>query len=69
MIETSDANLSKGIRLLKGIYTQRYKTEAWRTWPRISGEIQGNLSATKKEGYLLELGQADYRFTILQSAG
>ena len=53
MIETPDANLSRGMRQLNGVYTQKYN---W--WHSKTGHIfQGRYKAilVEKENYLLEL--------------
>ncbi len=53
MIETPDANLSRGMRQLNGVYTQKYN---W--WHSKTGHIfQGRYKAilVDKENYLLEL--------------
>jgi REP element-mobilizing transposase RayT len=53
MIETPDANLSRGMRQLNGIYTQKYN---W--WHSKTGHIfQGRYKSilVEKENYLLEL--------------
>ncbi|HID80875.1 MAG TPA: transposase [Chromatiales bacterium] len=53
LIETPDANLSKGMRQLNGVYTQTYN----RTHGRSGHVFQGRYKAilVEKESYLLEL--------------
>jgi DNA-binding CsgD family transcriptional regulator len=55
LIETPDANLSKGMRQLNGMYTQRFN----RTHSRVGHLFQGRYKAivVEKESYLLELAR------------
>jgi len=55
LIETPDANLSKGMRQLNGVYTQTYN----RTYGRSGHVFQGRYKAilVEKESYLLELAR------------
>jgi len=55
LIETPDANLSKGMRQLNGVYTQRFN----RTHGRVGHVFQGRYKAilVEKEYYLLELSR------------
>ncbi|MFT6099503.1 MAG: REP element-mobilizing transposase RayT [Arenicella sp.] len=55
MIETPDANLSKGMRHLNGVYTQSYN----RRHRRVGHVFQGRYKAihVEKESYLLELAR------------
>jgi len=55
LIETPDANLSKGMRQLNGVYTQTYN----RTHGRVGHVFQGRYKAilVEKENYLLELSR------------
>jgi REP element-mobilizing transposase RayT len=53
MIETPDANLSKGMRQLNGIYTQRYNQRHQRPGHIFQGRFKSIL--VQKENYLLEL--------------
>lgn len=55
LIETPDANLSKGMRQLNGLYTQTYN----RTHGRVGHVFQGRYKAilVEKEAYLLELSR------------
>lgn len=55
LIETPDANLSKGMRQLNGLYTQTYN----RTHGRVGHVFQGRYKAilVEKENYLLELSR------------
>ena len=55
LIETPDANLSKGMRQLNGVYTQRYN----HTHGRVGHVFQGRYKAilVEKESYLLELSR------------
>jgi hypothetical protein len=59
VIETPDANLSKGMRQLNGVYTQRFN----RTHRRVGHVFQGRFKAilVDKDSYLLELA----RYVIL----
>ena len=55
LIETPDANLSKGMRQLNGVYTQAYN----RANGRVGHVFQGRYKAimVEKQGYLLELAR------------
>lgn len=55
LIETPDANLSKGMRQLNGVYTQAYN----RANDRVGHVFQGRYKAimVEKQGYLLELAR------------
>ena len=55
LVETPDANLSKGMRQLNGVYTQRFN----RTYSRSGHVFQGRYKAilAQKEAYLLELAR------------
>jgi len=55
LVETPDANLSKGMRQLNGVYTQRFN----RTYRRSGHVFQGRYKAilAQKESYLLELAR------------
>ncbi len=55
LIETPDANLSKGMRQLNGVYTQTYN----RAHQRVGHVFQGRYKAilVQKESYLLELSR------------
>ncbi len=55
LIETPDANLSKGMRQLNGVYTQRFN----RTHGRVGHVFQGRFKAilVHKDSYLLELAR------------
>ena len=55
LVETPDANLSKGMRQLNGVYTQRFN----RTHDRVGHVFQGRYKAilVQKENYLLELAR------------
>ena len=55
LVETPDANLSKGMRQLNGVYTQRFN----RTYNRSGHVFQGRYKAilAQKEAYLLELAR------------
>lgn len=55
LVETPDANLSKGMRQLNGVYTQRFN----RSHDRVGHVFQGRFKAilVDKEGYLLELAR------------
>ena len=55
LIETPDANLSKGMRQLNGLYTQTYN----RAHGRVGHVFQGRYKAilVEKENYLLELSR------------
>ena len=55
LIETADANLSKGMRQLNGVYTQRFN----RSHQRVGHVFQGRFKAilVEKDSYLLELAR------------
>jgi hypothetical protein len=55
LIETPDANLSKGMRQLNGVYTQRFN----RSHARVGHVFQGRFKAVlvEKDSYLLELAR------------
>ncbi|CAK0770780.1 transposase [Gammaproteobacteria bacterium] len=55
LVETPDANLSKGMRQLNGVYTQRFN----RTHERVGHVFQGRYKAilVQKDVYLLELAR------------
>ncbi len=55
LVETPDANLSKGMRQLNGVYTQRFN----RTHDQVGHVFQGRFKAiiVQKESYLLELAR------------
>ncbi len=55
LIETPDANLSRGMRQLNGVYTQQYN----RNHERVGHVFQGRYKAilVEKENYLLELSR------------
>lgn len=55
VIETPDANLSKGMRQLNGVYTQRFN----RSHRRVGHVFQGRFKAilVEKDNYLLELAR------------
>jgi putative transposase len=55
LIETPDANLSKGMRQLNGVYTQRFN----RLHKRVGHVFQGRYKAihVEKQAYLLELAR------------
>ncbi|MEK6593579.1 MAG: transposase [Pseudomonadota bacterium] len=55
VIETPDANLSKGMRQLNGVYTQRFN----RSHRRVGHVFQGRFKAilVEKDSYLLELAR------------
>jgi len=58
LVETPDANLSKGMRYLNGIYTQRFNRKHLRVY-------QGRFKAIliERDSYLLELA----RYIVLNS--
>ena len=60
LIETPDGNLSKGMRQLNGVYTQRFN----RQHGRVGHVFQGRYKAiiVQKESYLLELA----RYVVLK---
>jgi REP element-mobilizing transposase RayT len=55
LIETPQANLSKGMRHLNGVYTQRFN----RNHARVGHVFQGRFKAilVEKDSYLLELAR------------
>ena len=53
MIETPDANLSRGMRQLNGVYTQKYNWRHSKTGHIFQGRYKSIL--VEKENYLLEL--------------
>ena len=55
VVETPDANLSKGMRQLNGVYTQRFN----RSHQRVGHVFQGRFKAilVEKDAYLLELAR------------
>lgn len=55
LIETPDANLSRGMRHLNGVYTQRFN----RTHARVGHVMQGRFKSilVEKDSYLLELAR------------
>ncbi len=55
LVETPDGNLSKGMRHLNGVYTQRFN----RNHQRVGHVFQGRFKAilVEKEAYLLELAR------------
>jgi len=55
LVETPDANLSKGMRHLNGVYTQKFN----RLYKRVGHLFQGRYKAilVQKEAYLLELSR------------
>jgi len=55
VIETPDANLSKGMRQLNGVYTQRFN----RSHQRVGHVFQGRFKAVivEKDSYLLEIAR------------
>jgi len=55
LVETPDANLSKGMRQLNGVYTQRFN----QTYNRTGHVFQGRYKAilAQKDAYLLELAR------------
>jgi putative transposase len=55
VVETPDANLSKGMRQLNGVYTQRFN----RSHGRVGHVFQGRFKAilVEKDNYLLELAR------------
>ncbi|MFO1429799.1 MAG: transposase [Candidatus Competibacteraceae bacterium] len=55
LIETPDANLSKGMRQLNGVYTQHVNRTHGRVGHLFQGRYQGIL--VEKDGYLLELAR------------
>jgi REP element-mobilizing transposase RayT len=55
LIETPDGNLSKGMRQLNGVYTQRFNRTHGRVGHVFQGRFKGIL--VQKESYLLELAR------------
>ena len=55
VVETPDANLSKGMRQLNGVYTQRFNRLHQRTGHVFQGRFKAIL--VEKDGYLLELAR------------
>jgi len=55
LVETPDANLSKGMRQLNGVYTQRFNRAHERTGHVFQGRYKAILA--QKEAYLLELAR------------
>ena len=55
LIETPDANLSKGMRQLNGVYTQRFNRSHARVGHVFQGRFKGIL--VDKDSYLLELAR------------
>jgi len=55
MIETQDANLSKGMRQLNGVYTQRYNRRHGKPGHVFQGRFKAIL--VQKDSYLLELNR------------
>ena len=55
LIETPDANLSRGMQLLNGVYTQWYNREHQRVGHLFQGRFKAIL--VEKESYLLELAR------------
>jgi hypothetical protein len=55
LLETPDANLSKGMRQLNGVYTQHINRTHGRVGRLFQGRYQGIL--VEKDGYLLELAR------------
>lgn len=53
LVETPDANLSKGMRQLNGVYTQRFNRSHHRVGHVFQGRFKGIL--VQKDAYLLEL--------------
>ena len=55
LVETPDGNLSKGMRQLNGVYTQRFN----RQHQRVGHVFQGRFKAilVEKDSYLLELAR------------
>ena len=53
LIETPDANLSKGMRYLNGVYTQRFNRKHQRVGRVFQGRFKGIL--IERDAYLLEL--------------
>ena len=55
LVETPDGNLSKGIRQLNGVYTQKFNSQRG----RVGHVFQGSYKAipVDKDAYLLELGR------------
>ena len=55
VIETAEANLSKGMRQLNGVYTQYYNREHGRVGHVFQGRYKGIL--VERDEYLLELAR------------
>lgn len=55
LMETPDANLSKGMRQLNGVYTQRFNTRHGRCGHVFQGRFKAII--VEKEGYLAELAR------------
>jgi putative transposase len=55
LIETPDANLSKGMRQLNGVYTQRFNRSHQRVGPIFQGRFKAIV--VDKDSYLLELAR------------
>ncbi len=55
LVETPDGNLSKGMRQLNGVYTQRFNRKQRRVGHVFQGRFKGIL--VEKESYLLELAR------------
>jgi len=55
LIETPAANLSRGMRHLNGVYTQRFNRNHERVWHVMQGRYKSIL--VEKESYLLELAR------------
>jgi len=55
LLETSEPNLSRGMRQLNGIYTQRFNRRHRRTGHLLQGRFKGIL--VEKESHLLELAR------------
>ena len=55
LIETPEANLSKGMRQLNGVYTQRFNRTHGRVGPAFQGRFKAIL--VHKDSYLLELAR------------
>ncbi len=55
LVETPDGNLSKGMRQLNGVYTQRFNPKHKKMGHLFQGRFKGIL--VQKESYLLELAR------------
>ncbi len=55
LVETPDGNLSKGMRQLNGVYTQRFNRKQGRVGHVFQGRFRGIL--VEKDAYLLELAR------------